>query len=137
MKRSRDYYLKRKRLRNLKENDVKYRPTEEDAWEWFHILNRQLFGNLLKPVEKIFISNHVKYGDVYALYYYNQSKRGDLSKISISSSFRSEKMFVEILAHEMIHHFQYTYDEPVGHGPTFFAWRDNLKLKGLGLYRVA
>lgn len=137
MKPLQDCCQKRKRLSKLKDDDVKYRPTVEDAWEWYHILNRQLFGNLLKPVEKIFVSNHVKYGDVYALYYYNQSKRGEESKISISSSFKNEKMFVEILAHEMIHHFQYSYDEPVGHGPTFFAWRDNLKLKGLRLYRVA
>lgn len=137
MKLSKVSYQKHKRLLYLKETDINYRPTVEDSWEWFHILNKQIFDNLLEPVEKIFISDHVKYGDVYALYYYNMKKRGEPSKISVCRSFRNEKMFVEILAHEMIHHFQYTYDEPVGHGPTFFAWRENLQLKGLKLYRVA
>ena len=33
--------------------------------------------------------------------------------------------------------FQHLYDEPAGHGPTFLAWRENLKLKGLTLYKVA
>lgn len=136
MKRSTDYYQNRRKLKALEYNNVKYKPTVEVAWEWFHILNEQIFGGLLEPVKKIFLSNHKKYGDVYALYYYNHKFKGKPSKISFCKSFDDEKTFVEILAHEMIHHFQYSYNEPVGHGPSFLAWRDNFKLKGLKLYRV-
>jgi hypothetical protein len=137
MKRSKDYYLNRSKLKDLKYDNVKHKPTVEEAWEWFHILNEQIFGGLLQPVDKIFISNHKNYGDVYALYYYNNKKRGEPSKISVCKTFDNRKMFVEILAHEMIHHFQYTYDEPLGHGPSFTAWRDNFTLKGLKLYKAA
>jgi hypothetical protein len=137
MKRSKDYYLNRSKLKDLKYDNVKHKPTVEEAWEWFHILNEQIFGGLLQPVDKIFISNHKNYGDVYALYYYNHEKRGEPSKISVCKTFDNRKMFVEILAHEMIHHFQYTYDEPLGHGPSFTAWRDNFTLKGLKLYKAA
>jgi SprT-like family len=135
MKRSPAYYQNRKRLKELDDN-TEYRVNTDIAWEWFHILNEQIFGNLLKPVEKIFISKHKGYGDVYALYYYNHKIRKQPSKISFQKKFKSEKVFVEILAHEMIHHFQYSYDEPVGHGPSFVAWRDNFTLKGLKLYKV-
>jgi hypothetical protein len=137
MKRSPDYYQNKRKLKTLEYSKVKYKPTVEVAWEWFHILNEQIFGGMLEPVDKIFLSNHKMYGDVYALYYYNHKKRNQPSSISVCKTFASEKMFVEILAHEMIHHFQYTYDEPLGHGPTFLAWRENFKLKGLKLYRAA
>jgi hypothetical protein len=136
MKRSPDYYPNRKRLKELCHDKVGYTPTVESAWEWFHILNQQIFGSLLNPVKKIFLSNHKNYGDVYALYYFNNKKRNKPSKISLCKNFEDEKTFVEILAHEMVHHFQYTYDEPVGHGPTFLCWRDNFKLKGLKLYKA-
>lgn len=136
MKRSPDYYLNRRKLKGLEYNKKKYRPTVDVCWEWFNILNEQLFGGKLESVERIFISNHKNYGDVYALYYYNHKIRGEPSKISVCKTFDDEKTFVEILAHEMIHHFQYSYDEPVGHGPSFLVWRDNFKLKGLNLYRA-
>lgn len=136
MKHLENYYQHRKRLKNLKNDGIKYKVTVEECWEWFHILNEQIFGGLLEPVEKIFISNHKNYGDVYALYYYDDKSRGKPAKISLCKTFESKKMFVEILAHEMIHHFQYTHDEPLGHGPSFMAWRDNFKLKGLDLYKV-
>ena len=137
MKHLTDYYQNRRKLKSLQYDNVKYKPTVEACWEWFHILNQQIFGGLLEPVKKIFLSKHKKYGDVYALYYYNCKKRGKPSKISMCKTFENEKMFVEVLAHEMIHHFQYTYNEPIGHGPSFDAWRDNFKLKGLKLYKAA
>ena len=135
MKRSPDYYQNRKKLINLKSNKVKYKTNVDEAWEWFNILNEQIFGGLLEPVDKIFISNHKGY-DAYALYYFNHKKRGQPSEISFCKTFACEKMFVEVLAHEMIHHFQYSNDEQLGHGPSFTAWRDNFKLKGLNLYKA-
>lgn len=136
MKRSKVYYQNRKRLKNLEYDDMTYKPTVESAWEWFHILNEQIFGNLLEPVEKITLSNHKNYGDVYALYHYDDKEKKIPTKISLCKTFESERMFVEILAHEMIHHFQYSFNEPVGHGPSFLLWRDNFKVKGIKLYKA-
>jgi len=138
MKHMKDYYHNRRLLKELKHDGVEYKPTVDEVWEWFHILNQQIFGNKLKPVDKIFFSNH-KGDDVYAYYYYytkNDPKHGQTS-ISFLKSFKDKRFFVEILVHEMIHHFQHLYDEPSGHGPTFLAWSANLKLKGLTLYKVA
>ena len=50
--------------------------------------------------------------------------------------YRSKKMFVEVLAHEMVHHYQALHNEPVGHGPSFYRWRDKLNKKGLQHVRV-
>ena len=136
IKRSLDYYQNRKRLLGLQSTGVKYRPTVEETWRWFNILNEQVFGNKLKPVDDIKIVRH--YG-THAFYNYHRKCDPGYPKndMSFYIVFRDEKLFVEILAHEMIHHFQYSYDEPLGHGPSFWAWRDNLKLKGLTLHKVA
>ena len=136
MKRSPIYYQNRKRLLKLESTGIKYRPTSESATEWFHILNEQIFGNKLKLVEDIKIVRH--YG-THAFYNYSRKCEPDYPKSSMSfyTVFKDEKLFVEILAHEMVHHFQYSFDEPLGHGPSFWAWRDNFRLKGLTLHKVA
>ena len=137
MKRSPDYYNNRRRLKELDDDDVRYRVTVESAWEWYHILNEQIFGGLLEPVNKIVISTHKNHDDHYALYHYDEKDKTKPTKISFCKTFDDEKQFVEILAHEMIHHFQHTYHEPLGHGPSFLAWSDNLKLRGLILYKAS
>ncbi len=136
MKRSPDYYNNHKQLKSLKHNNVVYKANTTDAWKWFHILNEQIFGGLLEPVEKIIISSHKDHEHHYALYHYDQKDKSVPCKISFWKTFDDEKQFVEILAHEMIHHFQHSYNEPLGHGPSFLSWRDNFKLKGLNLYRA-
>ena len=139
MKHSQTYYHNCKLLTELKE-DGKFRPTVEDIQKWFDILNEQIFGNKLVPFHDIKIK---KLNRTHAFFHYwtqAEDKDKNIAKdtlLEMHCVFKSEKFFVEILAHEMIHHFQYSYDEPLGHGPTFMAWRDNLKLKGLTLYKVA
>ena len=134
MKRLKDYYQNRRRLKELKHDGIKFRTTKKKAREWFDILNEQIFGSLLKPVDKIYTTKF-KDDHVYAFYHYYDNK--DLpTEIELDTKFKDEKMFVEILAHEMIHHFQHLHDEPLGHGPSFAAWSDNFKLKGLNLYKA-
>lgn len=130
-----DYYHNRRLLMELKPEEKKFRPKVKDIEEWFSILNQQIFGNKLDPIRKFQVKHddelHAYYG-----YYKKSHKKYGKTRIVMDNKFSSKKKFVEILAHEMIHHFQAQYDEPVGHGPTFEAWRDNFKLKGLNLYRV-
>jgi predicted SprT family Zn-dependent metalloprotease len=71
------------------------------------------------------------------MFHYFTRKDNKPTKLSMDKIFYNEKVFVEILAHEMIHLFQYQFHEPLGHGPSFWLWRDNFKLKGLTLYKAA
>ena len=135
MKRSPDYYHNRKLLCGLFDDGVKYRTKKIDIEIWFNILNEQIFGNKLCKVKKFQIKHDAGRHAYYAYYDKNHKNYGK-TRIVMDNKFRSKKKFVEILAHEMIHHFQVEYDEPVGHGPTFTAWRDNFKVKGLNLYKV-
>lgn len=132
MKRSADYYLNRKMLKSVDEN-IKFYPKLKDVEKWFNILNEQIFGNKLPSFTKITVK---KLHRTHAFYVYWPKSEGIEPELEIHRYFRSEKFFVEILAHEMIHHFQHCYDEPLGHGPSFTAWHDNLKLKGLTLYKA-
>lgn len=135
MRPSQDYYRNRRKLKRLKHENVRYRPTIGDVNKWFDILNEQIFGNKLAPISDI---RFVRHKEVHAFYYYyskKDPKRGETG-LSFTKQFRCKKMFVEILAHEMIHHFQHLHDEPLGHGPSFTAWSDNLKTRGLTLYKA-
>ena len=134
MKRSQDYYHNRKLLRELKDDGVKFRPKVVDIREWFNILNEQIFSNKLSPLSEIRVCKLEGYHGMFL--YWNKSEEQE-PELEMHKVFESKKLFVEILAHEMIHYFQYSYDEPLGHGPSFWAWRDNFKLKGLTLHKVA
>ena len=135
MKRSQEYYHNRKMLKELVEDEITFRPSVEDMSKWFDILNEQIFGNKLERFHKVAVKRH-KHAHAYFNYWTGKDKDRP-PELTMDKIFMNKKMFVEILAHEMIHHFQYSYDEPVGHGPSFTAWRDNLNLKGLRLYKVA
>ena len=137
MKRSQGFYQKRKRLASLKYNDLEYRATVADVREWFDVLNEQIFGDKLTPIRKIKFFKFDDDIDVYAFYHYFYKCKDKKPYMSFQRMFDCEKEFVEILAHEMIHHFQFLYDEPISHGSSFMIWRDNFNLKGLELYKVA
>lgn len=134
MKRSPTYYQHRKMLKELSYDDKRYCPTESDIKIWFNILNEQVFDNKLKPLSRMYVK---RYRNVHAFFHYWPKDENQEPEITMHTTFENKKLFVEILAHEMIHYFQYSYDEPLGHGPTFWAWRDNLNLKGLELHKVA
>jgi len=123
----------------LQYDDVKFRPNTESVQEWFGVINEQIFGNKLKPFDKVRIKRLHRTHAYFNYWTKEQLRQGKPNETSLEMHvvFKNKKLFVEILAHEMIHHFQHCYDEPLGHGPSFLAWRENLKLRGLTLYKVA
>jgi hypothetical protein len=134
MKRSPEYYRNRKRLKNLTYDTDNFNTTIDDIHIWFDILNEQLFGNKLQPFGKISLKRHK---NVHALFHYWPRKENKPTMLEINRKFENKKFFVEILAHEMVHLFQYQYNEPLGHGPSFFVWSDNFYLKGLKLQKAS
>ena len=118
------------------QSNVSYEPTIEECKKWFNILNRELFENRLPPVSEIDIrwrrGTHAYYryiiDDKDPSYYH--------CTLAINKKYDSKKLFVEVLAHEMVHHWQYVFGEPLGHGPSFFEWRDFFNRKGLNLVKA-
>ena len=116
MKRSKDYYRNRRLLKELVVEKRKFKPTIEDIETWFVILNEHLFGNKLENFDEIELKRHKH---VHALFHYGKRKENKPTRLTMNRIFENKKLFVEILAHEMIHLFQYQYNEPLGHGPSF------------------
>lgn len=134
MKQSQEFYRNRRMIKELEYDDVTFKPKVEDVELWFDVLNKHIFGGKLPKFGTIEISGEE---DFHALFHYWPKKENRGTILWMNDTFNDKKLWVEILAHEMIHLFQYHYNEPLGHGPSFWAWCDNLKLKGLNLHKVA
>lgn len=114
--------------------ELTYETTVEDCQKWFNILNRELFDASLPPVNEIDIRWR---RGAHAWYDYDETRPGaGTSKLLMNKRYKSKQFFVEVLAHEMIHHYQYIYNEEVGHGSSFVKWRDKFNKKGLSLSRT-
>lgn len=126
---------KSKLAKLLETNDTyEYDTTIEDCESWFKILNRELFDNSLPQVHEIDIRWR---RGAHAWYDYDEKKPGTgTSRLLMNKRYKSKQFFVEVLAHEMVHHYQYIYNEDVGHGSSFLKWRDKFNKKGLNLVKV-
>jgi hypothetical protein len=114
--------------------NYEYETTIEDCRLWFNVLNRELFNNSLPPLDEIDIRWRRK---AHAWYDYDQSKPGyGSARLLMNKRYKSKQFFVEVLAHEMVHHYQYIYNEDIGHGSSFFKWRGKFNKKGLNLVRA-
>lgn len=112
-----------------------YVTTEEECRKWIKILNRELFNGSLTKLDEIDIRRRKM---CYAYYLYYPIKKDDdfrYSKLCMNKKYVSEKFFVEILAHELIHHYQYINEQPLGHGPTFMEWKELFNKKGINLVK--
>lgn len=115
-------------------SELIYETTIEDCQKWFNVLNRELFDSSLPKIDEIDIRWRRK---AHAWYDYDERRSGQgISKLLMNKRYKSKKFFVEVLAHEMVHHYQYIYNEDMGHGSSFFKWRDKFNKKGLNLVRA-
>jgi hypothetical protein len=121
------------KLLSTKEH-YEYETTVEDCQRWFNILNRELFNESLPQVDEIDIRWR---RGAHAWYDYDQTNPGaGTCKLLMNKRYKSKQFFVEVLAHEMVHHYQYIYNEEVGHGSSFLKWRDKFNKKGLNLSKA-
>ncbi len=57
---------------------------------------------------------------------HNPKRRIYYVDLTMKDSYPNEKIFVEILCHEMIHAYQYEKHDEMTHGQTFWEWKDKL-----------
>ena len=109
----------------------KYRPTIKECREWFIILNKEIFEDRLDSFRNMKVSRrHGCWGEVTA----EQTRTSRFTTLSMNHHFKSKKHFIEVLGHEMIHHYQLTVmNESMTHGETFFTWKDRFAKLGMSL----
>jgi len=111
--------------------DHKFRPTICDCREVFRNINAKVFNNELRmPNFRLMYSK-----DFWGMC------RGDLDDpakctIFMNKSFLSKRLFIDTMAHEMVHQWEWLTHENMTHGRKFFQWRNELAKFNICLARA-
>jgi hypothetical protein len=127
-------YDRAKIVKVVKESQPgKFQPTINDVVFWYDTLNEQLFAGELPSLSAVkFCKSKAYWAEAFCRYYKTDNKL--VAEIKFSDHFQSFKEFVEIVAHEMIHIWEFKTFGVMGHGERFFSWSPELKKLGLNLY---
>ena len=110
--------------------DHKFRPTQSDCVEVFNNINRQVFyGELKLPRFRLLYSK-----DYWGMCVGSWDDPAGCT-ININKSFLSKRLFINTVAHEMVHQWEWLNHEHMTHGTTFFVWRKPLAEFGITLSR--
>jgi hypothetical protein len=121
------------RLMESKRADNLYETSYDDCRKWIRILNQEIFSNSLPPIENIDIRWRRKTFAYYSHIRDTEDPDYKAHMLCMNKRYRSKKFFVEVLAHELVHHYQFYNDQPMGHGPSFKKWSKAFNKKGLKL----
>ncbi len=100
-------------------------PSLHNVKKYSKIINEELFDGELSKVDYIDIRGRRGKWAKYSV-----TSNGD-TLLSMHNKYKSKKFFIEVLAHELIHHWQWTNGHQLSHGKTFKLWKPKFKEKGL------
>jgi hypothetical protein len=118
-----------------------FRVSPEDVKYAYKILNRYIFDNqLIRPNIEVGITRGY-WGICHG--HMQEQSNGGYSSLKISDKYYCAQWFLNVLAHEMAHQYQWDVIAPermeqgmrplLSHGPTFFIWRERMEHYGLHL----
>ena len=134
-----------------RKNITGFKPTDQQAYHWFKIINRGLFNSRLPMVPIIVKRLMGDWGRCSADWDNRKCRKGTFNQnvipygkceiefaIELHCKFPKWKDFIETLAHEMVHLYQMTVmeDPYSNHNANFFAFRTKFKNAGLHLTRT-
>ena len=122
-----------------------FRPRAHDVVYAYDLINRQVFKNQLQRPDIRMGRIGKAWGSCQ--WHYREQNTGSYCDMWIADKWFCHHWFMNTLAHEMVHQWQwdvYRWDhqeyfgrdmntESSGHGPSFFAWREEFKYYGLNL----
>ena len=125
----------KKKLKPLLSLKSKYKTTYKDIKKFFKMLNLGIFDNKLSPFNDIEIKE-LKFqrcmGQVVMYEYKGKGTR--VYKLEMDKYYDSKRDFLDTLAHEMVHLYQFTHLNDTGnHNKSFYNFRPKLKYVGLKL----
>lgn len=109
-----------------------YLTTPRECKRWFNIINKEIFNSKLPTVT----SWDIRWRrTAWAWYTFDDDIKKKTGKVvcemQMNKRYHSKKFFIEVLAHEMIHHWQAANDAPFGHGDSFKQWKSDFARKGI------
>ena len=91
-----------KMVQSFDEHDAKFRPTIADCREVFRNINRNVFNNELKMPSFRLVYTKAFWGECEGVLN-DQTK----CKMKINKSFLSKRLFINTMAHEMVHQWEW------------------------------
>ena len=119
-----------KMVQSFDEHDAKFRPTIQDCREIWNNINRNVFNGELKMPSFRLVYTKAFWGECQGVLE-DQTR----VKMKINKSFLSKRLFINTMAHEMVHQWEWLNNENMTHGPQFFLWRDQLANYNITLSR--
>ena len=116
-----------------------FRPADADIIYAYNIINKYVFDGVLRRPSLQQGTLRKAWG--YCSWEHEEQQNGSWCKIQIMNKWFCPQWFMNILAHEMVHQYQwdvYRWQHGIpensgGHGPSFFEWRDIFTHYGLTL----
>jgi hypothetical protein len=117
-------------VQSFDDHDAKFCPTIADCREAFRNINRNVFNNELKMPSFRLVYTRAFWGEC-------QGVENDTTQVrmKINKSFLSKRLFINTIAHEMVHQWEWLTNENMTHGPQFFLWREQLAKYNITLSR--
>lgn len=110
-----------------------YSPEEKDIHSWFKVINQELFDNVLPKFDNIRIEKfRNKWAECICHKYDDNSI---VSNLDLRHEYHSKQHFVNVLAHEMIHLWEFHFFGTMRHGKKFYSWREKLEKFNMELFK--
>jgi hypothetical protein len=123
-----------------------FRPNDEDVIYAYNIINKYIFENQLDRPD-IYVKSHLRGMWGCCAWLDKKQYTGSYCYIQISDKYFCQQWFMNTLAHEMVHQWQWDiyrwdhenyfnrkmYEGSGAHGPSFYAWRERFADFGLNL----
>ncbi len=110
--------------------------TKEHAQMVWHALNHAVFGGVLQYPEKMIIQDRPTWdfwGECEGWQRGSRWGQHYTRAIRLQKIHPSPKRFIDVMAHEMVHQYEWERQGTMTHGKTFWAWKDKLAEKGIPL----
>ena len=113
--------------------ECEYYPTIKEVRQWFGVLNEIIFESRIPKFYNIEIKSFR--GQFAACLPCTKTKEPFVrcSELQIDYKFHNFRGFITILAHEMIHAWEWKTRGYVSHGKNFFQWKQKLLEHGIPL----
>jgi hypothetical protein len=123
-------------LEDTRDEPVVYISTKSQVKKWFDIINKEIFDSELEYFHRVFLeADHDKYWG----WVIPSSGHVDKYDIHLMKKLPSEQHFVKLLAHEMVHLYDYTIskdDDKHPHGRSFSKWKYRFSKFGIKLSSI-
>jgi len=109
-----------------------YRVKYTDLNLWFDILNNMLFQNRVPPFRFFHIQR--MRDCVGCVVYEDKPKKDRWMDLYVLPKYKDFNTFIEVLAHEMVHAYQYWITkDSCNHNENFYSWRSKFRSAGIKL----